>query len=70
MSYTPFPPNTLLSNSEFIGEMNKALKTLDDFRSGMVVCHDDNGYWLEENGEKSLDGCILLSAAEKMVLNK
>lgn len=68
MSYHQLPPNTQLSPSQFIGEMNKALQSLPEFKSGMVVCSDDSGYWLEIFGVKDYENDDLLSLARNLVM--
>lgn len=66
MTYTQLPPNSILTPQEFISEMNKALKPLPFYKEGMVVCSDENGYWLEENGQRTNNS--ILSEASKLVL--
>jgi hypothetical protein len=68
MSYRQLSPNTKLSPSQFISEMNKALQSLPEFKSGMVVCSDDGGYWLEIFGLKDYENDDLLSVARNLVL--
>ena len=68
MSYQQLPPNTKLSPSQFIDEMNKALQSLPEYKSGMVVCADDGGYWLEIFGVKDCENGDLLSVARNLVL--
>lgn len=68
MSYQQLPPNTKLTPSEFIVEMNKALQSLPEYKAGMVVCADDNGYWLEMLGVKKTENDDLLSVARNLVL--
>jgi hypothetical protein len=68
MTYHQLPPNTKLSPRQFICEMNKALQSLPEFKSGMVVCSDDNGYWLEIFGVKDYENDDLLSVARNIVL--
>jgi hypothetical protein len=68
MSYHQLPPNTKLSPSQFIVEMNKALKSLPEYRTGMVICADDNGYWLELLGVRNTENDDLLSIARNLTL--
>ena len=68
MKYYPLPPNTKLSPSQFIAEMNKALQSLPEYKTGMVVCVDDSGYWFEIHGLKNNDNDDLLSIARNLVL--
>lgn len=68
MSYQQLPPNTKLSPSQFIAEMNKALQSLPEYKTGMVVCADDNGYWLELFGVKDSENDDLLSIARNLTL--
>lgn len=68
MSYHQFPPNTKLSPGQFIAEMNKALQSLPEYKTGMVICADDNGYWLELLGVRSVEYSDLLSIARNLVL--
>jgi hypothetical protein len=68
MTYVKFPPNTKMSNDFFISEMNKAITSLPFFQQGMVVCFDENGYWLELNGIRDSENLDMLSAAHKLVL--
>ncbi len=70
MSYQQLPLNTKLSPSQFIAEMNKALQSLPEFKTGMVVCGDDNGYWLELLGDRNTENDDLLSIARNLVLIK
>jgi len=69
MTYLTLPPNTHLSPRQFTVEMNKALSTLSGYVSGMSVCCDENGYWLEFNGVKEAGQEDLLSLARKLVLD-
>lgn len=48
--------------------MNHAIRTFTFYRSGMVVCADQNGYWLEIDGVKDSENLDILSAARKIVL--
>ncbi len=68
MSYQQLPPNSKLSPSLFIDEMNKAIKSLPEFKLGMEVCCDDSGYWLEIFGVKDYENDDLLSVARNLVL--
>jgi hypothetical protein len=68
MSYTPLPLNTNLSQQQFIEQMNLALRSLNSYKSGMEICFDSNGYWLEFNGVKDTENVDLLSAARLLVL--
>jgi hypothetical protein len=68
VNYFPLPPITKLSPSQFIAEMNKALQSLPEYNSGMVVCADDSGYWLEIFGVKDYENNDLLSVARNLVL--
>lgn len=68
MGYQQLPPNTKLSPSQFIAEMNKALQSLPEYKTGMVVCADDNGYWLELLGIRNTENNDLLSVARNLVL--
>ena len=54
MSYVPLPPNTFLSESELIAEMNKAIKRCVDYsyKDGIVVVNTGTGYDLQVNGQK------------------
>jgi len=67
MTYIPFPPNSTMSNKEFIKQLNLALPHCSDFILGMVVKSDFNGYFLECNGIK-VHSPLLLSEARKKVL--
>lgn len=69
MNYFPLPPNTKLSSIQFIAEMNKALQSLPEYKTGMVVCADDSGYWLEIFGAKDYENDDLLSVARNLVLS-
>ncbi len=69
MIYHPLPPNTELSSTQFIAEMNRAIRSLPEFRTGMLVCFDSNGYWLEIFGVKNNHNDDLLSVALSLVLN-
>ena len=68
MSYHQLPPNTKLSPIQFIAEMNKALTFLPEYRTGMVICADDNGYWLELLGVRNTENDDLLSIALNLTL--
>ena len=68
MNYFPLPLNTKLSTSQFIAEMNKALQSLPEYKTGMVVCADDNGYWLELLDVRNTENDDLLSVARNLVL--
>lgn len=70
MAYKKLPPQTVLSSEQFVDEMNKALTTLDFYQEGMVVCADENGYWLELKGVRDVDNLDLLSLAERLVLSR
>jgi hypothetical protein len=48
--------------------MNKALQSLPEYKTGMVVCGDDNGYWLELLGDRNTENDDLLSLARNLVL--
>lgn len=67
MTYVKFPPNTKMSNDFFVSEMNKAITALPFFQQGMVVCFDENDYWLELNGIRDSENLDMLSAAHKLV---
>jgi hypothetical protein len=54
----------------FVEEMNLALQSLPNFQSGMLVCADDSGYWLEINGIKDSTNGDLLAISSRLVLNK
>jgi hypothetical protein len=68
MSYNKLPLKTILASNKFIIEMNHAIRTFTFYRSGMVVCADQNGYWLEIDGVKDSENLDILSAARKIVL--
>lgn len=70
MSYNKLPSNTHLSEKVFIDEINKAIQSLSDYKNGMLVRCDTNGYWLETNGAKDLDNNDLLAAARALVLGR
>lgn len=57
-----------MSNDFFVSEMNKAITSLPFFQQGMVVCFDENGYWLELDGIRDSENLDMLSAAHKLVL--
>ncbi len=70
MEYIPLPKGTQLSSSEFIGQMNLAIKDLPEYSTGMIVQTDGNGYWLERDGKLDRNHPGLLSAARKIVLGE
>jgi hypothetical protein len=70
MSYQQHPANTNLSIKQFVEEMNKALQSLSEYKHGMVVCADSNGYWLERFGVKDTGNNDLLSISRNLVLSK
>lgn len=70
MNYQQLPLNTTLSPSQFIDEMYKALQSLPEYEAGMVICADDNGYWLEILGIRNFVNNDLLSTARDLVLVK
>lgn len=69
MTYVPFPPNSTMSDNEFIKQLNLALPSCSEFIAGMVVKSDGNGYFLENNGVEVFNP-LLLSEARKQVLRK
>jgi len=68
VKYLTLPPGTKFSSSQFIAEMNKALQSLPEYKTGMVICADDNGYWIEILGIKNSENDDLLSIARNLVL--
>ena len=49
-------------------KMNKALQSLPECKTGMVICSDDSGYWLEILGVKNPENDDLMSIARNLVL--
>ena len=49
-------------------KLHTALQALPEYKTGMVVCADDNGYWLELLGVRNTDNDDLLSIARNLVL--
>ena len=47
---------------------NKALQSLPECKTGMVICSDDSGYWLEILGVKNSENDNLMSIARNLVL--
>ena len=70
MTYQPLPFGTHLSTEEFIDEMNKAIRDDDQFREGMVVMAEEDGYILDYYGEILEDAYSrgILSAARRKVI--
>ena len=70
MTYLPLPSNSKLSAKQFAIEMNLSLQSLPGYQSGMLVCADDSGYWLEINGVKDFNNGDLLALSRSLVLGK
>ena len=70
MTYHPLPSGTHLSSEEFIDEMNKAIRDDDQFREGMVVMAEEDGYILDYHGEilEDVHSRGILSSARQKVL--
>ena len=71
MTYITLPPNTALSEHEYVYEMNKAIKCCIEYGydDGMIVVHIGSGYELLFNGAKVENSIAapLLSRAAKLV---
>ena len=68
MSYYPLPRNTIITNSQFIKQMNLVILNFPEFEQGMLVNYDEAGYWLELNGTK-INEPLILSEARKIVMD-
>ena len=67
MTCYPLRSGSTLSPAEFVEQMNLAIKDSDDFQVGMCIKCDDNGYWLELDGQRVAHP-LLLSFASKLVM--
>jgi hypothetical protein len=68
MSYHPFTAHTLLTESEFIAQMNLAIRDDPNFVEGMQVKFNSSGYWLELDGKSVEDPDMILARAHNAVL--
>lgn len=69
MSYNHLPIGTQLSPSQFMTEINRALRSLPNYEHGMVICADESGYWLEVNGERQTGNEDLVALSRNLVLS-
>lgn len=71
MTYISLPPNTVLSEAEFIHFKNKAIQCCAEYgyAAGMVVVHIGSGYELlvDGNAVKNSISAPMLSRSAKLV---
>lgn len=70
MTYNPFPSGAILTNKQFLNELNLALRSLPEYIDGLVVASNESGCWLELGGKPFTEDPMLLSEAYRLVLRR